>query len=86
MLLTYFIQVISFALMETLFVANGVKTAKVLSRHKDYWYDFERINEAVTAEERRQITKYDRSNLVYAIVLLLLNVLAGFLFKDWVLF
>ena len=86
MLVTYFIQVISFALMGTLFVANGVKTARVLSRHKSYWYDFQRVNAMVSPEERRQVTKYDRSNLVYATILLLVNVLAGFLFKGLILF
>jgi hypothetical protein len=86
MLVTYFIQVISFALMGTLFVANGVKTARVLSKHKGYWYDFQRVNAMVTVEERRQVKKYDRSNLVYATILLFVNVLAGILFKGWMLF
>ena len=86
MLITYLIQVVSIALMGTLFIANGVKTARVLSRHKDYWYDFERVNALVSEAERKRVKKIDRSNLLYAVALLSLNVLAHFLFKDIVLF
>ena len=86
MLITYLIQMVSIALMVTLFIANGVKTARMLSRHKDYWYDFERVNVLTSEAERRRVKKIDRSNLIYAVSLLLLNIIARILFKDMVLF